>query len=243
MMITSSLYETSRRLFNDHPLASAESGDGDANQFMVLLLRGTDEANYFVLSQCRTGGRSEYSICPWPGGPAATIDTDGDGLVPVRLAMAVRQGTPLPRDGSLLGWVQNGIVTALIAVYTEWSPEAPEPCWSVMPRADSSRTQWPPFTDEALIGDWLWDFVEEGKVVSVDEIIAGTAETVFWADAQAVLGSGCCVVTHDLRSPGRYTLPSGCYVYHEALYVGARIPSVEELLTTVDRADLAARFN
>lgn len=242
VMLTSSLYETSRKLFTTYSAASGEVSGSRTIRSMVLLLRDAEEVSYFVLSQYCGEGRSWYSICPWPAGAVVTIDADGDALVPGMFASAVSQGIPLPRDGSLFGWTHDGIVTALIAVYTEYSPEVPEPCWSVMPRAGVSRTQWPPFTDEPLIGNWFWELMQAGKIVSVEGLIAETTETVFWGDTETVFGSGCCVVARDLRSPEGYTLPSGRYVYHKVLQAGSQVPSLQELLVNVGKTDLAARF-
>jgi hypothetical protein len=241
-MLTSSLYETCRHLFVTYPLAADDAGSGGAAQSIMLLLRDADAASYFVLSHYSSEGTSEYSICPWPAGQVTAIEADGDGLVPGVLASAVRQGTPLPRDGSLLGWTQDRIVTALIAVYTADSPEVSEPYWSVMPRAGTPRAQWPPFTGEALLGDWFWELLQGGHIVSIEGLVSGAPETVFWAYTDAIFGSGCCVVTRDLRSPERYTLPSGCYVYHEALYASRRLPTAQQLLTSVGKTDLATRF-
>ena len=245
-MLTSSLYETSQKLFTTYPLASDEVNGSGTIRSMVLLLQDAEEVSYFVLSQhCGEGG-SRYSICPWPTGAEVTVGADGDALVPRKFANAVSEGTPLPRDGSLFGWKHDNIVTALIAVYTKYSPEVPEPCWSVMPRADVPRAQWPPFTDEPLIGNWFWELMQAEKqarkIVSVDGLISETTETVFWADTGAVFGSGCCVVARDLRSPEEYTLPIGCYVYHKVLQAGSRVPPLQELLENFGKTDLAARF-
>jgi hypothetical protein len=242
VMLTSSLYETGRKLFIAYPLASDEADSGTTRS-MVLLLRDGDEVRYFVLSQYCREGRAWYTIRPWPAGPMETIDGDGEGLVPRPFATAVSQGTPLPRDGSLFGWTHDGIVTALIAFYTEYSPEVPEPCWSVMPRAGVSDTKWPPFTDGQLIGNWFWELVQAGRIVSIEGLIAKTTETVFWADTEAVFGSGCCVVERDLRSPEGYTLPSGWYIYHKALQAGGQLSSWQGLLTSVSKTDLATRFH
>jgi len=242
VMLTSSLYEASQQLFINYPLASDEVNDSGTIRSMVLLVPDGDEASYFVLSQYNGDDRSWYSIRPWPGGVVLTIDTDGDALAPPMFVSAVSQGTPLPRDGSLFGWVQDDAVNALVAVYTEYSPEILEPCWSVMPCADVPGTRWPPFTGEPFIGNWFWDLIEARKLVSVEGLIAGRPETVFWVDAEAVLGSDCCVVTRDIESPEGYMLPTGCYLFHEVLQAGTPVPPIHELLGRFNKTDLAPRF-
>ena len=248
MMLASSLYDISEKLFINYPLALDEADDGPAIRSMVLSLPDGDQVRYFMLSQHFGEGRSWYSVRLWPAGATVIIDADRDALISDTFVSAVSGGTPLPRDGSLFGWTHNGVITALIAVYTEYSPEVPEPCWSVMPCADVPDARWPPFTREPLIGNWFWELaeagrVEPGRIVSIEGLIAGTSEKVFWVGTETVFGSDCCVVAEDIWSPEGYTLPSGCYVYHEVLRAGSPIPSVHELLDSADKTDLARRFH
>jgi hypothetical protein len=240
MMLTRSLYGTCREFFMTYPLASDEVNG--AIRSMVLMLHDCDEVSYFVLSQNCRENRSWYSICLWPAGPVVTIEADRDALVPEMFASALSCGTPLPRDGSLFGWRRDGIVNALIAVYTEYSPAVPEPCWSVMPRAGVPDTQWPPFTGEPLIGNRFWELQQAGTIISVEGLIARSTNTVFWANTEAAFGSGCCLVARDLRSPDGYMLPSGRYVYHKVLRAGSPVPSLQELLADTGKTDLATRF-
>ena len=70
---------------------------------------------------------------------------------------ALTSGVPLPQDGSLFGWTHGGAVTALVAVYTQYTPTSPVPVWTIMPLAGVPEPQWPPFTDERLFGPWFWE--------------------------------------------------------------------------------------
>ena len=241
-MRTSSLYEKCHELFIGYPLA-ASAVDGERTvRSMVLMLRDEDDAEFFVLSHHCGEGRSFYSLCPWPAGTIVDIEADGSAPVPDAVVSAVTHGVPIPQDGSLFGWKRQDAVTALIAVYAEHTPTSPEPCWSVMPRAGIPETQWPPFTGEPLIGNWFWELQQAGKIVFVGGLIAGIPGTVFWADTESIIGSDCCVVARDVRSPEGYTLPSGRYVYYKALRAGGPVPSLQELLADTDKTDLAPRF-
>jgi hypothetical protein len=111
-----------------------------------------------------------------------------------------------------------------------------------MPLAGIPLQQWPPFTDDRLFGRWFWDYYQGGGIVFLSELIAGTRDAVFWADAKTILGSGCCVVTRDIKSPEGYTLPAGRYVYHEALQAGVPVPPLEVLLASTNTIDLALRL-
>jgi len=213
---------------------------------MVLMLRNGDESDnvdFFVLSHNVGEDRSSYSLCRWPSGSCVNIGTDSSVPLSARFANALRCGVPLPRNGSLFGWKHGDVVTALVATYTEYAPESPEPSWSVMPLEGAPEAQWPPFTGEPLIGDWFWELHRVHKLVSVDGLIAGTRDTVFWAGTEAIIGSDCCVVARNIRSPEGYTLQSGRYVYYQALRTGVPVPSLQALLSDKNKVDLAPRFS
>jgi hypothetical protein len=238
MTHTSTLYEACQSLFDNYPLAVMPSDCGQTIRSMVLLLQDGDDAKFFVLSHDQSGGRAVYSLRSWPAGSIGEIGADGK-TAPVEVVRAVTLGVPIPRDGSLFGWACAGTITALVTVYAEYAPECPEPSWAVMPLADCPEGQWPPFTGERLLGHWFWEYFQAGSVVTLSSLIAGRAKTVFWVDTKATLGSDCCAVAHDIRSPYGFTLPSGRYVYFESLRAGKPVPSLSELLTDTSRTDLA----
>jgi len=129
-----------------------------------------------------------------------------------------------------------------MVAYTKYTLEYPEPSWTVMPLAGTSEAQWPPFTDERLLGRWFWDQYWNGTVVCLGGLIASTLDAVFWVDTQATLGSYSCAVSRDIRSSEGYTLRAGRYVYHQVLREGKSVPSLEMLLAEADKTDLSPRF-
>lgn len=243
MIHTRSVYESCDELFAAYPLA-VRAGDGDTTTIcsMVLMLRNDDDARFFVLSyDDGDGGKPSYLLRPWRDGAVVDIADDG-AVAPDVIVDAVTQGVPIPEHGSVFGWRYGDAVTALILIYANRAPGAPEPSWAVMPLAGIPLQQWPPFTDDRLFGRWFWDYYQGGGIVFVGELIASTRDAVFWADAKTILGSGCCVVTRDIKSPEGYTLPAGRYVYHEALQAGVPVPSLEVLLASTNIIDLAPRL-
>lgn len=234
-----SLYEACDELFAAYPLAVTAVDHGGTVRSMVLLLRDGDDAGFFVLSRDGHESRPAYSLFPWRGGVIVDIGEDG---APDVVTNTVTRGIPIPRDGSLFGWIGDGSVTALVPIYASYTPESPEPSWSVMPRLGSSEARWPPFTGERLFGSWFWDHYRAGSIISLGGLIARNPETAFWADTERILGSSCCVVVRDLRNPEGPTLRRGCYVYHQALRTGQPVPSLEVLLADADKIDLAPRF-
>lgn len=242
MIRTRSLYEACRELFIRYPLAARADNRNWAIHSMVLMLQERNDVRFFVVSQDCDTGRPRYSCHPWHGGCAADIEADNGDAVPQMFVKAVGNGIPIPQDGSLLGWRYGDVVTALIAVYADPTPEHPEPCWSVMPFAGIPETQWPPFASEHLFGQWFWEHYWAGNIVSLGALIARIPDTVFWVDTEAILGSGCCVVSRDIKSPGGYTLRRGRYVYHQVLRAGGPVPSLDVLLDDNGKIDLASRF-
>jgi hypothetical protein len=238
---TSSLYERCHELFDTYPLAVRAANDDKTIHLMILMLRDGDDGRFFVLSHDRSSDRNRYSLRSWRTAGTETIEADG-GTVSDLTASVITHGVPVPQDDFLFGWRDSDALTALVVIYTTYSPVHQEPSWAVMPLAGSPEAQWPPFTRERLLGHWFWEQYWAGNVVSVGGLIASTSDTVFWVDTEAILGSDCCAVARDVRSAGEFALPKGRYVYHEVLTEGDLVPSLEALLADPAKADLASRF-
>jgi hypothetical protein len=241
MIRTSSLSEACHELFSGYPLAARAANHAGTIRSMVLMLQDGDDSQFFVLSHDSREGRHCYSLRPWRATGTVGIEADG-GAVPDVAVNAVTRGVPIPRDGSLFGWRYGDAITALVAVYTKYAPACPEPCWTVMPLVGIPETQWPPFTGEHLFGRWFWEHYRAGNIVSVGDLIAAAPDTVFWADTKAILGSDCCAVARDIKSPDGHTLRRGRYVYYQALRAGKPVPPLGALLADTGKTDLAPRF-
>jgi hypothetical protein len=209
---------------------------------MVLMLRDGDDAKFFVFSHDYGEGRLPYWLYPWPAGDIVDIEADGGAAIPVVVVNAVTRGVPIPRHGSIFGWTCGNAITALVVIYTEYTPATPLPSWAVMPLAGTPVPQWPPFTDERLFGPWFWEHYRAGSIISLDDLIAGTPDTVFWVNTQAILGSDCCVVARDITNPDGHTLRRGRYVYYRPLRARTPVPSLKALLVDTSQIDLALRF-
>ncbi len=242
MFCTTSLYDTCEELFTRYPLAARAVDDIGVARLMVLMLREREDVSFFLLARHRgDSGSLCYSLCPWPSGEIVDIEANG-ARVPEAVRNAVTRGIPLPRHGSLFGWLGRGGITALVGSDTEYEPARPLPRWSVMPLVGTPQALWPPFTHERLFGRWFWDYHQAGNLVSLDTLIFQTPHTVFWVRTQAIIGSDCCVVARDIQGPGPYMLRRGCYVDSEVLYAGTPVPSLSALLADARKVDLAPRF-
>lgn len=231
MPTTSTLAEAGRALFAEYPQAARPHPDGRS---MVLLVPDGGDGQYFIL-----GARDASPVITvkrWHELSSASLDGDA----PEWAADAVTRGVPLPRDGALYGWTENGRVTALIVFYAHWTPEHPLPSWSPMPDADAA--DWPPFVSENLIGPWLWEHYRAGRIVDLAPHVADSPGAVFWVTGVPPLGWGCCAVARDLSSPDGWTLPRGRFVFHGELRDGKAVPPLETLLADPGATDLAPRF-
>jgi hypothetical protein len=170
------------------------------------------------------------------------IQADGDTIIPQVAADAVAQGVPIPQDGSLFGWKHRDTITALVVVYTEYTLASAQPSWAVMPLAGAPEELWPPFTNERFLGHWFWEYHRAGSIIFLADLVAGMPDTVYWVDTKAALGSDCCAVARDVRSPGGSTLRRGRYVYQDVLRTGKMVPPLAVLLADTSKTDLAPLF-
>ena len=238
-MCISVLYKTCQYLYAKYPLASEPVNPTRIVYFMVLMLADGESERFFALSHNRAAATPSYQLRSWSGEDQLEIRPDADVAAPDIFSDAVRHGVPFPADGSLFGWRHGDEITALIAFYAEYATGAPEPCWSVMPLADTPERQWPSFSS---FGGWFWKRLESGSIVNLGDLIATTPSTVFWSDTEPIIGSGCCLVTRDIKSGVGYTLRRGRYVHHSVLSSGEQVPPLDVLLTETRTTDLAPRF-
>ena len=241
MVPASRAYLACRYLFNEYPLAVSAVDHVPAMHTMALALRDGADVRFFALMRIRGKGRTDYTLSPWRARGAVEIAADG-GEVPELVANVVEQGIPIPRDGSLFGWACQEVVTALIVVYASYRPESPVPVWSVMPLVGTPESQWPPFSIERFFGRWFWKDHQAGNIVRLDGLISASSGIVFWLDTYRALGSDCCVVASDIKTPEGRILRRGRYLGAAALRAGATVPSLTKLLAAAGKTDLAPRF-
>jgi hypothetical protein len=242
MIETASLYSDCGELFANFPLSARHMDASGSIRSMVLILRDGGEARFFILAQSCGDGPPLYSVASWPAGDIADIDVLGRTAVPDPLACAVTRGVPLPRHGSVFGWTGADVITAIVVIYTRYTPERPFPRWRVMPLAGIERNLWPPFTASHFFGSWFWKHYNSGNLVLLDGLIAENPGTVFWVNTHRALGADCCAVARDIIDPDGRILRRGRYVYSEILQAQRPVPSLTALLADLTKTDLAPRF-
>ena len=238
---SASPYEACDKLFADHREAVGAVDLDGTTCSMVLSLPAGDQARFYTLTRERTAGGPFYFLAPWQGDDIIDIDIEG-GALPGDAATAVSCGIPLPRHGSLYGWVHHGLVSSLIVVRARRTAESREPTWSLLPLAGTPKRAWPPFAGTRWLGSWFWDQVQEGRLVSLARLVAATTGDVFWLDSAPGLAASCLAIAHDVTAPEGYTLPRGCYLYYKSLRAGTTLPLLPDLLSDTAKVDLAPRF-
>ena len=241
MISASRAYQACRDLFDAYPLAVNAVLHIPTMHSMVLMLRDGANVRFFVLLRDCGDSRPAYSLIPWDADGIVAIE-DNAAEVPDVVTNTVTRGIPIPRDGSLFGWIHGAPVTGLIVVYARQTTHRPVPSWSVMPLVGAPEAEWPPFTDERLFGPWFWEHYRAGNVSYLGDVVAAAPDTVFWVDMYEALGSDCCVVARDLKTPDGHILTRGTYLDSAALRAGAAVPTMAELLADVGKTDLAPLF-
>lgn len=239
------LYRDALDLFAGYPLA-VNHFDGDPDTRMALV--AGDSA--FTLHQ--SVGRSpqpSYILARWASDDedldelviSAAEGCEARGISPGEAGEIIARAMPFPADGSLLGWVASGAVMALVACYAD--PEQDErPVISMMPRCGVPQGQWPPLTVEPHFGDWFWQHVRAGRLISLGGLIASAPGRAFWLEQATATGTGVCAVAEDVASPDGWVFPAGVYAYYKAIQAG-RIPGLAEVLASPKKVDIAPRFS
>jgi hypothetical protein len=235
-------YQACRELFSRYPQAVRIVDASATVHSMVAMVQAGEYAGFYALVQDSNDGAPTYLLWPWPAGDIVGIAEESDGAVPDLVTHVMNNGVPIPRDGSLLGWVHDGSVTTLMATYAESAPDLAEPVMAVMPLEGTSEAHWAPYTSKRPFDCWSWEEWRAGRVISLDEVIAANPATVWWVDTNDALGSNCCVVARDVITPQGHVLCRGRYVYYGALQAGEPIPTLEDLLASAGRLDLSSRF-
>ena len=241
------------RLFRSYPLAvSPWFGDG-RQRSIVLRHPGIEEdragggSEFFILSQDQA---DHFVLRPW--GPAGAGESSVGAYqeirpvepVPVAVHRVIAEGMPVPRDGTLLGWVSDRQAMVAFSVYhgQPYGPWPAGPQIRALPMVGSDPLHWPAFTVSPLDDGRLWDYLERGELVDLGPVIGGAPGNAFWVPSQntrrAAQGHGCVVVKGNLAADD-FWLPAGVYMDHWMLREGVPAPPARHLLSLPGTTDLA----
>ena len=227
------------RLFRRYPLAVRLSFANGGYQSMVLMNGG---AGFFVLTQGRDGG---FALRSWHRDDGVNQEIRPGEPVSGVIHQVITDSMPIPQDGTLLGWVTDSQVTAMLAVrYRQpeaWDTALPGPEVRVMPMAGTSEPlHWPPFTTSPLEDGRLWEYLEWGGIVDIGPLVTQRTGRAFWVPSPDRRGArhGYVVVRENMPAE-EYWLPAGVYVDHWTLREGIQVPPADDLLALPSAVDLA----
>lgn len=157
------------------------------------------------------------------------------------LRQALTAGLPLPAGGTLFGWQQDNVISALVMFYSGLNPSI-EPTWALCPHADAPQDLWPPFTGKTMLGRWFWEYLRTGHLVDLGPLVAETRETVFGVPCGPQFRGFCIAAKADVATGGYPLLPHGRYVDFKALRAGLTPPALDDLIADNRRVDLGPGF-
>lgn len=232
------------QLFTRYPEAVAlHSPEGGGARSMVLASMADDKARFFILTKRND---SLFSISTWNPRERAIQEVIPGEPVREDFARVITDGVPVPRDRTVLGWVTNRAVTAILTVHggypTGADAAARVPEIQVMPMAGTIVLDWPPFTSNPLADGRFWDYVDRGDIVDLACLLAKCPGQAFLADCPSGQGyarAACVVVTANLVAE-EYWLPAGVYADQWMLREGIPAPRAGQLLALPGTVDLAA---
>ncbi len=230
------------RLFRRYPLAVRRhyaeprygsmvllNRDAGQTRFLVLIMEWDD---LFVLRHWdrRTGARVE-------------ISADGPDRVPAEVARLLAASVPVPRDGTLLGWLDGQQVQAVVAGYGRlpepWDDATVQPGVLLLPRAGSQPAQWPPLAAGPL-PDWqFWACIERGRLADLTPLVSRSAGRVFWVPGDGGWQAGARIVVTERISADGLWLPAGVYADHWSLREGIQVRTASQILALPGVVDLS----
>lgn len=231
------------QLFTGYPLAVTPPRPAGSRS-MVLMTWPAGGPRYFVLTRPRD---ARFIIRPWSRHEESVTITPDAG-VPDSVFRVIAHGMPVPRDGALLGWVEDRQVKAMLTVHSA-PPADPDEAVSfpeirVMPMAGTSELDWPPFTSSPRICGQFWDYLDRSKIVDIGPLLTRRARQAYWVPSPRghapERGVGCMVLPRNL--PGEeYWLPAGVYIHHWMLREGIPVPAPAHLITLPSAVDMAEK--
>jgi hypothetical protein len=234
------------QLFERYPLAVTPHAADTGYRSLVLLSRAGGPPSFFVLTQASD---DLFVIRSWHRGGGVNQQIRPGEPVPVIVRQVVTGGIPVPRDGTLLGWVTGRQVTVMLATRSRqpetWDDPVPVPEIRVLPMAGTCEPlHWPPFAAGPLDDGRLWEYVERGQIVDVGPLLSGSAGSAFWvpsADRRSARHEDGCIVVIGNLPAEEYWLAAGVYTDHWMLREGIMPLPAGRLLAQPGVVDMAGR--
>ena len=103
MISASSLSEKCHELFERYPVAASADDSSGATRTLMIMLRGTHEPRFFVLSSDLREASPRYSLRLRRSSHTVDIGANGCAPVPDEVVQVLTRGVPIPRMGPCSG--------------------------------------------------------------------------------------------------------------------------------------------
>jgi hypothetical protein len=221
------------RLFRNFPLAVRRHYAEHRYGSMVLMKRGPSAARCYVLVM---EWDDLFMLRHWDRRDGARLEIGRDTAVPGDVLAVLEDGVPVPRDGTLLGWVADGQVQAVLPAYGRLAEPWDDPCAVpgvlVMPRVGSQPSEWPALTVHPLDDRQLWEHVARGRLTELTPLVSRSAGRVYLVpDGRPGRPASALVVVTERISGDGVWLPAGVYADHWILREGTPVRTASQLLS------------
>jgi hypothetical protein len=231
------------RLFSSYPLAVRRHYAEHRYGSLVLRDRAARGICFYVLIM---EWDDLFVIRPWDRRDGARVEIRRDEPVSSDVSQVIECAVPVPRDGTLLGWLVGNQVRAVLAAYgrlTEpWDDPSAVPGVVVMPLVGSQPADWPPFTASPLEGMRLWECLARHQLADLGPLVAHRPRRVFWVPGttgHAWHRNGARIVVTERLSSEEFWMPAAVYADHRTLREGTRQWTARQLLALPGVTDLA----
>jgi hypothetical protein len=236
------------RLFRSYPLAVRRHYAEHRYGSLVLLDRSAGGDRFFVLIM---EWDDLFVLRPWDRRDGARIEIRRDEPVSGDARQVIESAVPVPRDGTLLGWLAGRQVQAVLAVYgrlTEpWDDPDAVPGVLVMSPVGSRPADWPPLAVSPLDDGRLWEYVTGGQLADLTPLVSRLPGRVYWVpDAHGSASGGLAgrpagarIVVTERLSTDEYWLPAAVYADQVTFHDGTPPRTATQLLALPGVMDLA----
>jgi hypothetical protein len=233
------------RFFRQHPLAVRRHYAEHRYGSMVLLSRDGGAARFFVLIM---EWDDLFILRHWDRRTGARVEIARNEPVPDEIVRLIDRAVPVPRDGTLLGWVAGHQVRAVLAAHGRlpepWDDASVIPGLLVLPLVGSQPAEWP--SGNPLDDGLLWEYLGQGRIADLAPLVARQAGRSFLvpgrdgsAGGQGGRPAGARVVITERMSGDGFWLPAGVYADQRAQRDGAPVLTAGQLLALPGVIDLA----
>jgi hypothetical protein len=240
------------RLFRDYPLAVRRHYAEHRYGSLVLMDGAANSARFFVLIR---EWDDLFALRPWDRRDGARVEIRRDEPASADARRVIESAVPVPRDGTLLGWLAGRQVRAVFAVYgrlTEpWDDPAAVPGVLVMPSVGSQPGDRPPLAVSPLDDGRLWEYVARGQLADLTPLVSRRPGRVYWvpgasgrAGRPGVPGvpgapAGARIVVTERLDTDEFWLPAAVYADHVTFRDGTLSRTASQLLALPGVVDLA----